>query len=132
VSALLPIFDATLDGVVADGAALEGRIAVPNGGGEYTLLVLMSLFNGFAEQLVIAGFLVPRLTTLLGHPAKAVLCAAALFGSYHIYQGAMNASAIFLTGLLMGGVFAVTRRLWPLALAHACMDVVAFAMYALE
>lgn len=130
ISGLGPIFEATLNIADPGGSVLEGRIDIPHGSGEYVLLGVMSLCNGFAEQLVIAGFLLPRLTVLLGHPAKAVLCAAALFGSYHIYQGALNASVIFFGGLFMGGVFVVTKRLWPLAIAHAFMDFAAFALYA--
>jgi membrane protease YdiL (CAAX protease family) len=32
---------------------------------------------------------------------------------------------IFIIGLVFGTIFAVWRRLWPLVLAHAAMDVVA-------
>ncbi len=89
---------------------------------DYGLLIAASFANGFGEELVMRGFLLPQFETLLRSTWKSLLITAALFASYHVYQGALGVSYVFFIGLLYGTIFWVTRRLWPLVLAHAIAD----------
>ena len=53
-----------------------------------------------------------------------VLVSSLLFGSYHVYQGSGPVICLTLTGLLYGSAFAVTRRVWPVAIAHAAANII--------
>lgn len=52
-----------------------------------------------------------------------LLVAALTFGSYHIYQGIDGVILITTMGLLHGVFFRLTRRLWPLIIAHAANNI---------
>jgi membrane protease YdiL (CAAX protease family) len=52
-----------------------------------------------------------------------LLVAALTFGSYHIYQGIDGVILITTMGLLHGAFFRLTRRLWPLIIAHAANNI---------
>ena len=65
---------------------------------------------------------------LFGGTAVALLLSTALFASYHAYQGPAGALSAATLGLVYGAVFCVSRRLWPIALAHALQDVLGLVM----
>lgn len=90
------------------------------------LLGAMSAANGLAEELVIWGFLYTRLAALTGRGIVMIPVCAAVFASYHLYQGPAAMLAIFAIGLIHGVCFWRLRRLWPLIIAHAIWD---FAVY---
>lgn len=94
------------------------------------VLILAAAGNGAAEEILVVGYLLVRLRQLGVPPAIALAGTALLRGSYHLYQGFGGG----LGNLAMGIVFALwwmrTRRLWPLVLAHALLDVFAFVGYA--
>lgn len=95
------------------------------------VLVLSAAGNAVLEEVVVVGYLVTRLRELGWSAGAAVAASAVLRGSYHLYQG----FGAFLGNALMGVLFAVfflrTRRILPLALAHAVLDIVSFVGYAL-
>jgi membrane protease YdiL (CAAX protease family) len=96
----------------------------PPSGPEQTVLVIVAcLANGFAEELVMRGYLIPRFEDLLGSPAKAILLSALLFASYHLYQGYYGAGSALVVGIVFGVIFYSTRRIWPLAAAHALHNI---------
>lgn len=101
--------------------------ATPMGLGEWGLLAVMSLANGFAEQVVLCGVLLTRLVRLLGHRGQAVSTTAICFVSYHVYQGWEVVVLLLPMGVLFGWFFLWRRRLWPLVLAHAAFDFTAYA-----
>lgn len=47
---------------------------------------------------------------------------AALFASYHLYQGLPGVVWAFAVGLVFGTVFRATGRLGPLVVAHAASN----------
>ncbi|HVS77284.1 MAG TPA: CPBP family intramembrane glutamic endopeptidase, partial [Steroidobacteraceae bacterium] len=59
--------------------------------------------------------------------ATAVNVSAAIRLSCHLYQGVAGVLTAVPVGLLFGAWFARTRRLWPLIVAHAVLDLVALA-----
>jgi membrane protease YdiL (CAAX protease family) len=94
------------------------------------VLVLDAFQNGILEEVLVAGYLLRRLSQL-GWPAPRAVAASALIrGSYHLYQGFGG----FLGNAAMGVVFAVLYRRWgrvtPLIVAHSLIDTVAFTGYA--
>ena len=95
------------------------RAHSPRETGDYILLFVASCANGFAEELVMRGYLIPRFERLLGSTWMSVILTAILFGSYHVYQGVSAAIGVAIAGLLYGMLFCFFRRLWPLAMAHA-------------
>jgi membrane protease YdiL (CAAX protease family) len=89
--------------------------------------------GGFAEETVYRGFLFERLGKLLGSSAAArtstVLLTAAWFALLHyLDQGLAGVEQAAITGLVFGAIFAVTRRIWMLMIAHAAFDLVALAI----
>ena len=73
-------------------------------------LVLVTCFtNGFAEELVIRGYLLTRLECLLRSTGWAILVTTALFASYHVYQGAIGVVG----AAAMGLVYAIAFCLGP-------------------
>src|SRR5699024_8377237 len=96
------------------------------------VLVLAAVKNGLLEEVLVVGYLRERLDEL-GWRVPAIIAAAALLrGSYHLYQG----WGPFVGNVAMGVVFAAfylsrwgRRRVWPLVIAHALIDIAAFVGY---
>ena len=90
---------------------------------------------GFGEETVFRGYLFERLSRLLGSGAWAmtaiVLVTSALFGIAHYAdQGLPGVQQATIVGMVFGAVFAVTKSLWPLIVAHAAFDITAvFIIY---
>jgi membrane protease YdiL (CAAX protease family) len=95
------------------------------------VLVLAALQNAIVEEVIVVGYLVTRLGELRWRVAAVVAASALLRGAYHLYQG----FGAFVGNVVMGVVFALiflrTRRVVPLIIAHAVIDIVAFVGYAL-
>jgi membrane protease YdiL (CAAX protease family) len=95
------------------------------------VLLLVAFANGWAEEVIVVGFLFTRLRQLRISPAAAVILTSALRGLYHLYQGFGAGLGNLAMGLVFGYVYLRTGRLWPLIVAHAVIDAVAFVGYAL-
>lgn len=94
------------------------------------VLVLAAVGNGLLEEVVVVGYLMTRLSELGWRTGSAVAASALLRGTYHVYQGI----GAFVGNAIMGAVFALffvrTKRVMPLVVAHALLDVGAFVGYA--
>jgi len=95
------------------------------------VLVLMAFANGWAEEVIVVGFLLTRLRQLQFSPAKSLALSAVLRGCYHLYQGLGAGLGNVVMGVVFGYSWRRTGRLWPLILAHGLIDTVAFVGYAL-
>ncbi|MGV0792069.1 CPBP family intramembrane glutamic endopeptidase [Mycolicibacterium sp. XJ1819] len=95
------------------------------------VLLLMAFANGWAEEIIVVGFLLTRLRQLRVSPVVAVVASSVLRGLYHLYQGFGAGLGNLAMGLIFGYVYVRTGRLWPLIIAHALIDAVAFVGYAL-
>ncbi|GGM10768.1 CPBP family intramembrane glutamic endopeptidase [Nakamurella endophytica] len=93
--------------------------------------VLLAVGNGLLEELLVVGYLLTRLEHLRVRPWVAILLAALLRGSYHLYQGYGGFVGNALMGLVFGYVFLRWRRIWPLVVAHSLIDIVVFVGYPL-
>lgn len=95
------------------------------------VLLLTAFANGWAEEVIVVGYLITRLRQLRVSPVTAVVATSALRGLYHLYQGFGAGLGNLAMGLVFGYVYLRTGRLWPLIVAHALIDAVAFVGYAL-
>ncbi|HKB01109.1 MAG TPA: CPBP family glutamic-type intramembrane protease [Gemmataceae bacterium] len=95
----------------------------PKGPTENALMLVAHAANGFTEELVTRAYLITRLEVLLRSRGAALFLAAAAFASYHAYQGPAGLAFAFLFGLVYGLAYLGIRRVWPLALGHALMNI---------
>ena len=95
------------------------------------MLVVTAFANGWAEEVIVVGYLLTRLRQLRVTTPVALCCSALLRGAYHLYQGFGAGLGNAVMGLVFGYAWVRTGRLWPLIIAHGLIDTVAFAGYAL-
>lgn len=93
------------------------------------VLILAAFANGFAEEVVVVGFLITRLKQLGMSQNRAIFASSVLRGTYHLYQGFGAGLGNLVMGLVFGYAWCRTGRLWPLVIAHGVIDTVAFVGY---
>ena len=97
------------------------------------MLFAVIIGAGFGEETVFRGYFFERLGMLLGNSVGAkvfiVIFTAGLFAiSHYSVQGLAGTEQAMITGLVFGGIFAVTGRIWMIMCAHAAFDVTAVAI----
>jgi uncharacterized protein len=107
---------------------LQGNTAALPG-----ILYLVVVGAGFGEEVLFRGFAFERLRTLLDSSLIAtvliVVAHPSGFGAAHYsFQGVPGVQQATVVGLVSGPVFAVTRRLPMLMIAHAAFDVTTVAL----
>ena len=95
------------------------------------VLLLLAFGNGWAEEVIVVGFLLTRLRQLNVNPWLALVLSSLLRGMYHLYQGFGAGLGNIAMGLVFGYAWQRTGRLWPLIIAHTLIDAVAFVGYSL-
>jgi membrane protease YdiL (CAAX protease family) len=95
------------------------------------VLLAVAFANGWAEEIIVVGFLMTRLRQLGMTPVVVLAASSVLRGLYHLYQGFGAGVGNIVMGLVFGFVWQRTGRLWPLVVAHGVIDAVAFVGYAL-
>ena len=93
------------------------------------LVFLTSTVNGIFEEVFVAGYIITVLTTARGM-WTAINVSTVVRLLYHLYQGPIGVLTIVPLGLLYGYAFARTRQLWPLIVAHVCIDIVGLSVVA--
>ncbi|WP_426998735.1 CPBP family intramembrane glutamic endopeptidase [Pseudarthrobacter sp. N5] len=95
------------------------------------VLILSAVRHAVVEEVIVVGYLLNRFGKLGWSVPLAVFASSMLRGSYHLYQG----FGPFIGNAVMGVVFALiytrTRRVMPLVIAHAVLDMVAFVGFSL-
>ncbi len=91
--------------------------------------VLLAFQNGFNEEIIVIGFLLTRFAQLGWRSSTSVVVAAAVRGSYHLYQGLGGFFGNFVMGLIFGWWFTRTKRVMPLVVAHTILDAASFIGY---
>lgn len=112
-------FVSDADGAFTDLAVTAAALPVLT----QVTMIASTLLSAFCEELVYRCYLITRMAALLGSSWIAVLVAATLFGSVHLYQGSEGALQAWFMGLAYGGLFLWLRRIWPLAIAHAAHNL---------
>ncbi|MDT7722706.1 MAG: hypothetical protein QOE94_3717 [Mycobacterium sp.] len=95
------------------------------------MLVLVAFADGWAEEIIVVGYLLTRLGQLGVGARAALVCSSLLRGTYHLYQGFGAGLGNVAMGLVFGYAWQRTGRLWPLVIAHGLIDTVTFVGYAL-
>jgi uncharacterized protein len=92
-------------------------------------LLLSAFQNGFAEEIIVVGYLLTRLRQLGWSDQRALAVSAVLRGSYHLYQGFGGFLGNLVMGLIFGYWYQRTRRVPPLVIAHFLLDAFSFIGY---
>ena len=96
------------------------------------ILYAVIIGAGFGEETVFRGFLFERLGTLLGTSRRAkiaiVIITAVLFANAHWDQGLAGVEQAAVTGLVFGGMYALTGELFVVMVTHAAFDLMAVAL----
>jgi membrane protease YdiL (CAAX protease family) len=108
---------------VSDHPHVADRIA-PAGVLGYVLLLIGIAASASTEEFVFRGYLIPRLERLLRSTWLAVLISTVMFGGCHLYQGTASAIVVGADGFVYAAMFCLTRRLWPLCIAHTLGNAV--------
>jgi len=108
---------------------------IPSGLGDtwwrVPMLIVTAFADGWAEEIIVVGYLLTRLGQLGVGPRAALVWSSLLRGGYHLYQGFGAGLGNLVMGLVFGYAWQRTGRLWPLVVAHGLIDTVAFVGYAL-
>jgi membrane protease YdiL (CAAX protease family) len=98
---------------------------IPRSDGQLSMEVVfaVSVVNGVFEEAFVAGYAITALQQARG-TWTAINVSTAVRVLYHLYQGPFAFLTIAPMGLLFGYVYARTRRLWPLIVAHVLLDIV--------
>jgi membrane protease YdiL (CAAX protease family) len=95
------------------------------------VLILSALRHAVVEEVIVVGYLLDRFGKFGWSTPLAIFASSMLRGSYHLYQG----FGPFIGNAVMGVVFAwlytKTKRIMPLVIAHALLDIVAFVGFSL-
>jgi len=90
------------------------------------LLLSYGILAGIFEETLVRGYLMTEMIAL-GKPVwLAAIASIALQTSYHLYYGFAGALSISSVFIVFAIYFAFSRRLFPVILAHAFLDI--FAM----
>ncbi|MEM9572525.1 MAG: CPBP family intramembrane glutamic endopeptidase [Pseudomonadota bacterium] len=93
---------------------------------------------GPAEELFFRGFMINTLTKTFGTSrlanAISILIPALIFGAGHMYyQGVRGLFTTGAIGVSLGCLFlAYKRNIWPLMVAHACVNSLVFTLHYLD
>lgn len=89
------------------------------------LSLIYGLGSSIFEETMVRGFLMTEMISLKKPVWMAALASIVLQTSYHVYYGipgALSLSGVFIVSALY---FARARRLLPVIISHACMDILA-------
>lgn len=116
------------DGVEARFGNLTGNTSL------FLLWLAIIWVAGPAEELFFRGFMINTLGELLGNSriaiALSVVTPALIFGAVHMYyQGLPGLFTTGFIGISLGCLFlAYKRNIWPLMIAHACVNSLGFTL----
>jgi membrane protease YdiL (CAAX protease family) len=95
------------------------------------VLILSAMRHAVVEEVIVVGYLLNRFGKFGWSIPLSIMVSSLLRGTYHLYQG----FGPFIGNVVMGVVFAWlytrTRRVMPLVIAHALLDIVAFVGFSL-
>jgi membrane protease YdiL (CAAX protease family) len=97
------------------------------------ILYLVVIGAGFGEETFYRAYLFERFGKLFGESVWAktsiVLLTSVWFAAVHYpFQGLAGTQQALLVGLIFGTIFALTRQIYFLIIAHAAFDIVAVAI----
>ena len=123
-------------GLYAAGRALGITTAIiPSGLDAYwwtiPVLILSAMRHAVVEEVIVVGYLLDRFGKLGWSVPLAIFASSMLRGSYHLYQGFGPFIGNAVMGVVFAWIYTKTRRVMPLVMAHALLDIVAFVGFSL-
>ena len=91
------------------------------------LIIVGSIVNAYLEELVFMGYAFNQFAAKRG-PLFALFSMVFLRMLLHTYKGPIDMLGIGAFSFVYGLAYQYLGRLWPLILAHACMDILAFSV----
>ncbi|CAL2102782.1 CPBP family intramembrane metalloprotease [Tenacibaculum sp. 190130A14a] len=93
------------------------------------VLLIYCISIGYAEELSIRGFVQSSLVKYFNKPHTAIIIASLVFGLLHLIRfdkgiyGELS-QVVFATfiGIMFGALLLITKRIYPLIIAHALID----------
>ena len=95
------------------------------------VLILSAVRHAIVEEVIVVGYLLDRFGKFGWSTPLAIGLSALLRGSYHLYQGFGPFIGNAVMGLVFGWIYSRTKRVMPLVVAHALLDIVAFVGFSL-
>jgi membrane protease YdiL (CAAX protease family) len=95
------------------------------------VLVLSALRHAVVEEVIVVAYLLDRFGKFGWSTPVAIGLSAVLRGSYHLYQGFGPFLGNAVMGVLFAWLYTRTRRVLPLVIAHALLDIAAFVGFSL-
>lgn len=95
------------------------------------VLILSALRHAIVEEVIVVGYLMDRFGKFGWSVPLAIFASSLLRGSYHLYQGFGPFIGNAIMGVLFAWIYTRTRRVMPLVIAHALLDIVAFVGFSL-
>ena len=92
----------------------------------FAIILVTGIANGFTEEPTMRAWLIPKLEKQMSSQFAALMVSSWLFAICHLYQGRVGVAGTLAIGLIFGLYFLKFRRFWPLAIAHAAMDVIPY------
>jgi CAAX protease family protein len=123
-------------GLYAAGRALGITTAIiPSGLDAYwwtvPVLILSAVRHAIVEEVIVVGYLLDRFGKFGWSTPLAIFVSSMLRGSYHLYQGFGPFIGNAIMGVVFAWVYSKTRRVMPLVIAQALLDIVAFVGFSL-
>ena len=95
------------------------------------VLVLSAVRHALVEEVIVVGYLLDRFGKFGWSMPLAIFASSMLRGSYHLYQGFGPFIGNAVMGVVFAWIYTRTRRVMPLVIAHALLDIVAFVGFSL-
>ena len=94
----------------------------------YAIVAFMVLLSPFFEEFFVTGYVITALKEKAGE-SIAVNVSVLLRLAYHLYQGVLGVVLLIPVGLVFSYWYARTGKLWPVVVAHAALNTIAFLPY---
>ena len=95
------------------------------------VLILSAVRHAVVEEVIVVGYLLDRFGKFGWSIPLAIGVSSVLRGSYHLYQGFGPFVGTVVMGIVFAWLYTRTRRVMPLVIAHALLDIVAFVGFSL-
>ena len=95
------------------------------------VLILSAIRHGVVEEVIVVGYLLDRFGKFGWSVPVSIMVSSLLRGSYHLYQGFGPFIGNVVMGIVFAWLYTRTRRVMPLVIAHALLDIVAFVGFSL-
>ena len=95
------------------------------------VLILSAVRHAIVEEVIVVGYLLDRFGKFGWSMPVAIFVSSMLRGSYHLYQGFGPFIGNAVMGVVFAWIYTRTRRVMPLVIAHALLDIVAFVGFSL-